>query len=191
MNYNYYCSTYSTISQNECIKNKIRSEELDSIVIKAIKHQIKLYLKLDMLLNEISNTNYNTNTKITLDNIDKELNEKRRIKQKFYEDWKMNVITKEEYLKYVNSTENTINILTERHKKYSDKLKDEEKINETKDVFKDIKNYTNIKTLNKQIIDEFIDNIYANEDGHIEIQFKYQDEYKKLNKFIKQIKKNT
>ena len=42
MNYNYYCSTYTNISRNECIKNMIRSENLDKIVLKAIKHQIKL-----------------------------------------------------------------------------------------------------------------------------------------------------
>jgi DNA invertase Pin-like site-specific DNA recombinase len=187
MNYNYYCSTYARTSHNQCIKNKVRNEELDEIVIKAIKQQIKLYLKVDMLMQEIACTKIdnNNNTKIILNNLDKEINEKRKIKQKFYEDWKTGVITKDEYIKYVHSTEDTINLLNERYKKYSKKLEEEEKIKNERDIFKDIKRYENIKVLNKNIVDDFIDKIYANE-GHIEIRFKYQDEYNKLTKIIKQ-----
>ena len=119
------------------------------------------------------------------------MTEKRKIKQKFYEDWKLGIITKEEYMKYVNGAEKTINILNDRYKKYSEKLEEEEKLNDNKEIFKNIKEYENIKTLNKKLIDDLINNIYSNEDGSIEIEFKYQDEYKKLLKLVKKIKKNT
>ena len=95
------------------------------------------------------------------------------------------------YMKYVNGAEKTINILNERYKKYSEKLEEEEKLNDNKEIFKNIKEYENIKTLNKKLIDDLINNIYSNEDGTIEIEFKYQDEYKKLLKLAKKIKKNT
>lgn len=191
MNYNYYCSTYTNISRNECIKNMIRSENLDKIVLKAIKHQIKLYLKADKLIDEIINQGTDNDTKATIERIEKEMKEKRKIKQKFYEDWKLGIITKEEYMKYVNGAEKTINILNDRYKKYSEKLEEEEKLNDNKEIFKNIKEYENIKTLNKKLIDDLINNIYSNEDGTIEIEFKYQDEYKKLLKLAKKIKKNT
>lgn len=93
-------------------------------------------------------------------------------------------------MKYVNGAEKTINILNDRYKKYSEKL-EEEKLNDNKEIFKNIKEYENIKTFNNKLIDDLIDNIYSNEDESIEIEFKYQDEYKKLLKLAKKIKKNT
>lgn len=181
------------INEEYCrdISRKIRSENLDKIVLKAIKHQIKLYLKADKLIDEIINQRTDNDTKVTIERIEKEMTEKRKIKQKFYEDWKLGIITKEEYMKYVNGAEKTINILNDRYKKYSEKLEEEEKLNDNKEIFKNIKEYENIKTLNKKLIDDLIDNIYSNEDGSIEIEFKYQDEYKKLLKLAKKIKKNT
>lgn len=140
----------------------IRSENLDKIVLKAIKNQIKLYLKADKLIDEIINQRTDNNTKVTIERIEKEMTKKRKIKQKFYEDWKLGIITKEEDMKYVNGAEKTINILNDRYNKYSEKLEEEEKLNDNKEIFKSIKEYENIKTLNKKLIDDLIDNIYSN-----------------------------
>ena len=183
LNYNYYCSTYLNISHSDCILNKMRSEDLDKIMLKAIKHQIKLYLNIDKLSKEISYTNNSSDLKIKIEKIDNEINKRRKIRQKYYEDWKLNIITKEEYLEYINSEEKTINILTERYNKYKDQLKDEESIDNKIELFSKINEYKDIKVLNKQIIDDLVDDIYV-KDGNVEICFKYQDEYKKLRKML-------
>ena len=233
LNYTYYCSTRYRICKDDCIENKIKSEDLDKIVLKAIKHQIKLYLKVDTLideiiekllqisnieasitridklldiasnlailgyniytfrdyLNELIEKRNSSNTKTTLDNIERKLNEKRKIKQKFYEDWKLGIISKEDYLNFVKSNENTINILTERYKKYSDKLREENNLEDKKSLFKKIEKYKDIKEINKELIDDMIDKIYSYGNNKVEIIFKYQDEYKNIMKLIKQIKK--
>ena len=191
MNYNYYCSTYSNISRNECIKNMVRSEELDKIVLKSIKHQIKLFLKVDKLIETIENQKKLSSTKISIDKIEKEIVENRKLKQKFYEDWKLNIISKEEYLKYSKSYENTINLLNERLKKYNLKLEDENKLDDNKIIFNEIRKYENLTSLNKEVIEYLIDKIYSNGDGGFEIIFKYKDEYKNLLKLAKQINKST
>ena len=183
MNYNYYCYTYARISHDDCFLNMVRSEELDKIVLKAIKHQIKLYMKADKLIEDIANQRIDTSTKVIVSKIEQEIIEKRKIKQKFYEDWKLGIITKDDYINYINGAEKTINILNDRLKKYSEKLLEEEQLNTNKEIFKEIKQYEKIERLNKQIIDDLINNIYANEDGSIEIEFKFQDEYKRLMKF--------
>ena len=189
LNYTYYCSTRYRICKDDCIENKIKSEDLDKIVLKAIKHQIKLYLKVDTLIDEIIEKRNSSNTKTTLDNIERNLNEKRKIKQKFYEDWKLGIISKEDYLNFVKSNENTINILTERYKKYSDKLSEENNLEDKKSLFKKIEKYKDIKEVNKELIDDMIDKIYSYGNNKVEIIFKYQDEYKNIMKLIKQIKK--
>ena len=191
LNYNYYCSTYVNVSHNECILNKVRSEDLDKIVLKAIKHQIKLYLKVDSLIDDISEALDKSSTNKTVLNIEKEITDRRKIKQKFYEDWKSGIISKEEYLKYVESEENTINILNNRYKKYSNKLKEEDNISSKKEIFNTIQKYKNIDSLSKDIVDDLIDKIYAHENGNIEIVFKYQDEYKNILKLIRKVNKNT
>ena len=183
LNYNYYCSTYLNISHSDCILNKMRSEDLDKIMLKAIKHQIKLYLNIDKLSKEISYTNNSSDLKIKIEKIDNEINKRRKIRQKYYEDWKLNIITKDEYLEYINSEEKTINILTERHNKYKEQLKDEENIDNKIELFSKINGFKDIKVLNKQIIDDLVDDIYV-KDGKVEICFKYQDEYKKLRKML-------
>ncbi len=189
LNYTYYCSTRYRICKDDCIENKIKSEDLDKIVLKAIKHQIKLYLKVDTLIDEIIEKRNSSNTKTTLDNIERKLNEKRKIKQKFYEDWKLGIISKEDYLNFVKSNENTINILTERYKKYSDKLSEENNLEDKKSLFKKIEKYKDIKEVNKELIDDMIDKIYSYGNNKVEIIFKYKDEYKNIMKLIKQIKK--
>ena len=191
LNYNYYCSTYSHISKNECILNKVRGEELDKIVLKAIKHQIKLYLKADKLLEEIINNKTDNSIKENIDRITKEIDKKRKMKLKFYEDWKLKIITKEDYIKYTNEIELAINKLNNLYEKYSEKISEEEKIFDKKKLFEKIKKYEKINKLDKEIVDYFIDYIYSNEDGSIEIEFKYRDEYKEILRLSRQIKKST
>ena len=188
MNYNYYCSTYAQVSKNDCILNKVRSEDLDKIVLKAIKKQIKLYLNADKLLEKILNNKNDNSINEKIEKVKREIDAKRKIKLKFYEDWKLKIITKEDYIEYTNEIESTINKLNDLYIKYSEKLSAEEKINDSKEIFENIKKYQEIKKLDKNIIDDLINNIYSNEDGTIEIEFKYKDEYKKLVELSKKIK---
>ena len=67
--------------------------------------------------------------------------------------------------------------------KYKEQLKDEESIDNKIELFSKINEYKDIKVLNKQIIDDLVDDIYV-KDGNVEICFKYQDEYKKLRKML-------
>jgi len=188
MNYNYYCSTYSKVSHDDCILNKMRSEDLDKIMIKAIKHQIKLYLNIDKLKNEIKINSDVSKFKLKIQELENEINRKRKLRQKFYEDWKLNIITKEEYLEFIHSEEDEINLLTEEYNKYQEKIEDEESINSKIEIFDKIKKYENVKTLNRQLIDDLVDEIYVQE-GKVEICFKFQDEYKKLRSMLSKKKK--
>ena len=48
----------------------------------------------------------------------------------------------------------------------------------------------NIKTLNKDVIDELIECIYVYENENIQIKFKYQNEYEKAMEFINGMEEN-
>ena len=187
LNYNYYCSTYKHISENECTKHMIRSEVLDNIVLKAIKHQIKLYLHLNKAIESLKILNSNNEIKNIINRIENEIKEKRKLKQKLYEDWKLSLISKDDYLNYVDGVEKTINVLNNRLKKYTKQLEEEERLNSNIELFNRINEFKNISILNKDIVDEFIDKIYVHENNEIEIVFRYQDEYMKIKKYIRKV----
>lgn len=50
--------------------------------------------------------------------------------------------------------------------------------------FKKIKMHNKITVLNRNIINEFIENIYVDENKNVTIEFKYQDEYNQLLNYI-------
>ena len=185
----YYCRNYKTTSNN-CSPHKIKTSELNHLVLQTILMQVRLVLDLEKAINKLKNngkekeieSNYNTNMEMLERNIDKY----KRIKKKSYEDWKLNSITKEEYemysIDYDKKIENYTNEIKVVQKIYKENLQNIKKDNYWIEHFKRNKK---IKTLSREIIYELIDCIYVHEGGNITIKFKYQDEFEEAIKFIK------
>ena len=185
----YYCRNYKTTSNN-CSPHKIKTSELNHLVLQTILMQVRLVLDLEKAINKLKNngkekeieSNYNTNMEMLERNIDKY----KRLKKKSYEDWKLNSITKEEYemysIDYDKKIENYTNEIKVVQKIYKENLQNIKKDNYWIEHFKRNKK---IKTLSREIIYELIDCIYVHEGGNITIKFKYQDEFEEAIKFIK------
>ena len=112
------------------------------------------------------------------------------MKVNLYEDWKLNIISEEEYKEYlkdytdkiVNSTKNIKfleNKINETKKNYSE-------LNEKKCI-KSIENFINEKELTLEMVDNFIDYIEVYENNNIKINFKFRDEYKDLLNQLKEV----
>ncbi len=190
--YTYYkCRTYNQISKDKCPQShSISHELLVGAVLKAINTQIHAVVNMQNVIDKINNTDF---TKLSKINFAKEIKKrKHKIKMKaslkkgLYEDWKSDVISKNDYISMKEAYDNETVDLENSIKK----LEIEEKMlidMQTQNIEwmnKFVKNY-NIKELSRELLSSLIEKIYIDADKNIHIQFKYQDEYLRIIDYIK------
>ncbi len=191
---NYYCRNYKTTSSN-CSPHKIRTVDLDKIVLESIIMQVKLVINLENTIKKMNFASVGKQMeKQYLDKVNSVNNDIEKIKllkKVSYEDWKFEKITKEEFLIYSKDYDEKIEIYNKEIKAlegiYYDRVKETKKDDYWIEHFKRNKK---VKTLDKEIIDELIDVIKVHENGMVTIKFKYQDEYEKILEFIKEKEEN-
>lgn len=186
----FYCSTYSRKSHSLCTKHFIEYDLLENLVFNAIKNQIELVIDMDNAIKEISKSkSTNVEREMLEANINKaelELNKLKKLKRICYDDWKMDIITEEEYNDYSNDYTNEILLLTEKIEKMNSELC-------TLDITKDknntwieeFKKERNISKLSRKTLISLVKNIYIKENNNIKIEFKYEDEFNKTIEYIK------
>ena len=102
-----------------------------------------------------------------------------------YEDWKLERISKEEFINYSNDYEKSIENLNNEIKVYENKIEASLRdIKEDEYWIEHFRRNKKIKSLSREVIEELIDCIYIHEGGNITIKFKYQDEYERALKSI-------
>ncbi len=186
----YYCSTYSRKSHTLCTKHSMDGDLLEELVLKSIKNQIQLVIDLDNAINVISKSkNTNVEKEMLKSNINKtesELDKLRKLKRICYDDWKLDVITEDEYNDYSNDYTKEIAILTEKLTKMNSELSrldiTKEKNNQWIEEFKKEQNITQ---LTRKVLISLVKNIYIKENNNIKIEFKYEDEFNKTIEYVK------
>ena len=184
---NFYCRNYKTTS-SKCTPHKIRTSDLDNMVIESIIMQVKAVLNIEKTIKQMKNANAITNKKEYEDNVMKlkeEIKKMKKVKRLSYENWKLGKITKEEFLSssndFANKIEKCQSDIIEYEKRIETALKD------AKDEAYWIEHFRRnkkIKNLSRDVIEELIDCIYVHEGGNITVKFKYQDEYERVLKGI-------
>ena len=192
--YRYYCSTYSKQSSKLCTKHAIGDTELQVLVLESLKVQIDLVLDMEKTIQEISNDkSIDYDKEIIERNIKKvecEIEKNKNLKKSIYEDWKLDVISKEDYLEYSKDYEENIKKQIINLNYLKDKLSlIKQNENSDKKSIQEFQKRKNITKLSKQVIDDLIDIIYIHEDSHITIVYKYKDEFNEALEYIKD-KKN-
>ena len=185
---NFYCRSYKTQS-DVCSPHKIKTSDLNDIVLKSILFQVKLVVDLEKAIEKIKKKSTEEQIEKKYFNEIKKMNNDidkyKKLKKSSYEDWKFEKITKEEYLNYSKDYDERIKTLEKEidamKNLYIDKMNELKKDDYWINHFKRNKK---IKSLSKDIINEIIDVIYVHEDGNVTIKFKYQDEFEKTLEFV-------
>ncbi len=185
---NFYCRSYKTQS-DVCSPHKIKTSDLNEIVLKSILFQVRLVIDLEKAIEKIKKKGTEEQIEKKYFNEIKKLNNDidkyKKLKKSSYEDWKFEKITKEEYLNYSKDYDERIGTLEKEIEAlkniYIDKMNELKKDDYWIEHFKRNKN---LKSLSKEVINEIVDTIYVHEDGNVTIKFKYQDEYDKSLEFI-------
>lgn len=187
---NYFCMRYLQVSKS-CSPHKIKTADLENMVLEAIQVQVKLVIELEKSLSKLyfknnqvsAETEYKNNVKISEIKIDN-LKEKKR---KNYEEWKFGKIEKNEFLKLSSEIDDNIKLLNEEIELYTNTYKETvKKIRKNDYWIGHYKRNRRIRKVSKEVLDELIEVIYVKNDGSIDIKFKYQDEYKNLVNYLKE-----
>ena len=181
----YYCRTYKEQSKTKCTKHTIRGDVLERAVLAAIQTQIELVESLSEIVDEI-----NAAPVVNLES--ERLSTMRKAKTRelatasarldgLYEDWKSGNIDRDQYFR-----------LREKYEIQTDQLKEAlERIQVScdelaKGVRKEDPCLTtflkcrNVTQLSRGLLVELIDMIYVHEDGSIDIQFNFEDQYRRI-----------
>lgn len=95
--------------------------------------------------------------------------------------WKLEKITKDDFLNYSKDYEESINNFNNEIKIYQEKIEDSLKdLKDEEHWIEHFRRNKKVKALNREVIDELIDCIYVHEGGNVTILFKYQDEYERI-----------
>lgn len=187
---NYFCNTYLYISKTSCSSHKIKTEDLNEMVLESIQLQIKLVIELDRSLKKLYLRNnrdtveskYKNNTRIAEIKIDNLKNKKIQL----YEDWKFNNIDKNEFLKQSKIIEEDIKLIEEKLELITQTYRENIRMIKRNDYWIDhYKRNKKIKKVSREVLKELIDVIYVTEEGNLDIHFKYKNEYNELLNYLK------
>jgi DNA invertase Pin-like site-specific DNA recombinase len=180
---NFYCRNYKTTS-SKCTPHKIRTSDLDKMVIESLIMQIKSVLNIEKTIKQMRDSNVITNKKEFEDKIEKlnsDIEKLKKLKRKSYEDWKLEKIKKEEFILLSKDYEDKIEKCNLGIKDYEERVKSSLKdIKEEEYWIEHFRRNKKVKNLTREVIEELIDCIYVHEGGNITIKFKYQDEYERV-----------
>lgn len=186
---NYFCNTYLYISKTSCSSHKIKTGDLNDIVLETVQLQVKLVIELDRSLKrlffknnrETVESEYKNNTRIA----EIKINNLKNKKLQLYEDWKFNNIDKDEFINQSKLIEEDIKLVEEKLELITKTYRDNLKMIKRNDYW--INHYRRnkkIKKLTREVIKELIDVIYITADGNVDIHFKYSNEYKELVSYL-------
>lgn len=181
----YICYMHESYNSSYCPKKGVKREFLDSIALRLIHTQIKLYIDAEETIRGLNKLPASkTRYKIYLDqisNVRRQIDKYKELKAKLYSDFAEGAISENEFMKrgqeYAAKADELRIFLVELERdaqKYSpDYLGSpywEEKINQ----------FRHCSELTMEMVDAFIETMTLFNDGHVEIQYKCRDEIETL-----------
>ena len=177
----YYCGTYKR--KKGCTKHYVTEKELNDVVLSILNKYILMLCEVE---NEVNTVLYDAKLqydseikKIRNIELSREIEKYEMLMTEVLNDYKNKILTKEEFDDYSQEYLYILNSL---------RIELEENKKNTNDIninwIEHFKKAKNVNTLSRTIIDEFIDNILIDQNGGINIIFKYKNEYNDALKFL-------
>ncbi len=177
-NYIYYCSTYRKSKRKQCKPISIKNDYLERKVLEEVNSRIlkveKLKVKLQEVFNNIDNWQ-EVLSKEKTKSLENELNIKISIKNELLNDYENKVISRYDYLFFLNEFSKEI-----------DDLK--EKISEVDDNYFNwidlFLKYKDSQVVTRELLNDLISDIYVKEKDTLDVVFKYDDSFSELINFF-------
>lgn len=181
--YSFYCGTYKRSGKDYCTPHTLPFQILNDIVLGDLKAIIRNVENLQELIKKQSCTELkirnSTNTELI--KVKAELERVKKLKKLIYEDYKDELISKEEYLSYREDYQQKEAL----YSKQIETLEAKKKETVTEDVFetpwlKRLLELKDIEELDRDIVVEMIDEITVYENRKIKIRYNFGDELEHL-----------
>lgn len=187
----YVCS--GAVKNNSCTRHSIKDKVIEETILKIINLHIKTLLDIEKMVKGIKKSsctekqieNINKNTSIGR----KEVEKLKEHKFKIYEDYKNNILDKNEYNKYNGIIGKKIENIQKSIKDFELKLNDLINGDNNKQELKQyIERYKDIKELDRKLVVCLIDKIYVYENLKICVKFRFDDKYREIINLLNNLK---
>lgn len=177
----YMCKTYKTKGKQFCESHSINADDLEEAILLSIQSQARKILKSDDIdeLNKVGilERKYSFYEQQS-DDIKKRLDKIAEFKKKTYNSYLEELITKEEYKKYIEDYDKEIAKLKLKQNDIENEMDIQKEVDKQYDEWVEaFKNYINIGKLTREVVIELIDKIEVNHDGSIDVYYKFQNPY--------------
>lgn len=182
--FTYICPAYEEHRELRCIKKSIRSNDLDTAVLKTLKMQMELFCDAQRVLERLSKQR----PKIPVHTEENELQQlEQQIKRKqgyatsLYADYRTGLLTREEYTFAHDKYQEEVVALQNRITQLRERLTLTSQVSEcAKSWVELIEQYRNAGTVSRELVTAFIGEIRLSADGSIKVSFLFQDELSRI-----------
>ena len=181
--YSFYCGTYKRSGKNYCTPHTLPFQVLNDIVLGDLKQIISNVENLQELvkLQSFTAPKIRKSTDIELTKLKTELERVKRLQKAIYEDYKDELISKEEFLSYREDYQQKETL----YSKQIETLEEKKNENVTESIFETpwlrrLLELKDIEELDRDIIVEMIDQITVYENRKIKISYNFGNELEHL-----------
>ena len=181
-NYPYLvCNSFKI--DRSCSTHCISEEKLIEIVFHLVQNMINLIVNLQHFVSRLDDIPMQRKTVINLgrqiDNLNEEIERYKKLKQRIYEDYAEQVLSREEYDEYRNVYSDKINACkSEMEKVNKERTAEISSKNAGDEWIQRFKKYKGIDKLTRPLLADLVDKILVFNGKRIEIRFNLQDEIK-------------
>lgn len=173
----YICRTYKTHGKQFCTSHSIHIEQLQEAVLSSVREEARSILGEEEI-QELSNMQRDMEDRDSLDLVLEQVQKRKErvlsYRQKTYENFLEELITKEEYVEYKNRYEKELEELEKRRSLILERRKHQTEQNGKFDAWvESFKDYINIEELTRDVVLELIDKIEVNGDGSIRLYYQF------------------
>lgn len=185
----YACRTYRDKSKDRCTKHTIRLDVLEKAVLVAIQKQIELVASLKEMIEEINASPVVHTQSVRLETLlnqrGKELDKVNGLLDSLYVDWKAGDISRDQYHRMKAKYEEKAAQLQEA----VDHIKAEcdtlaQGVTAEDPYLTAFLKYGNIQSLSRGLLVDLVKTVYVHEDGTLDIEFNFADQFRRIVEFI-------
>ena len=179
----YVCDSYKRYGVKICTSHVISEAVLAEILLAEIQSYIHYAIASHGVLEQLDGSKKaQREMKSVQDNISRlqrDIDKVYRLKKASYEDYKLGDISKKDYMRYKEDYETQERNIETQLELLNSKVDGQiEAVNV--DWIKDFQAYKNIRTLDRDVLAAFVEQVYVHNDKTIEIVYKYQAEVEML-----------
>ena len=183
--YWYCCMIHEHYNSQYCSKKAVKSEQLESMVHTLIQNQMALYLDAKSIIAELNKKNTSQVRykvyKEQINNLQRQIDRYMELKAALYEDYAEGTITAEDYVamgqEYAQKADE-LRIFLSEIKKESRKYDPEYMGGEH--WAKLVADFKDQKTLDRKMVEAFVNKLTLYNDGRAEIEFNFRDELEEV-----------